>query len=465
MMRWVPWIGVLVAVLLAAPTSAAEVEPPAGLADVLSGFETSPADANLETVLGGFGETATAAPQPTDAAKEFWQPAGSVTFSSAYNYAHQVPPVGQPDYRGLSRLRGKLNLEWEAPLGEHWQGFLSGYGYYDAAYAVNGRSDYADTLLDEQESELELGETWLRGRFDAVDLTVGRQIVVWGKSDNLRVVDVVNPLDNREPGMVDIEDLRLPLTMARLDYYRGDWGFTALAIPEIRFTRNPPFGSDYFPFPAPLPPEQIPNDGGSNTEYALAASGTFSGWDLSLHWAQLFDDSPYTAAGPQLRHARLTMVGAATTVAIESWLLKGEVARFEGIHLTGVVAAQRRDDLLLGIEYAGFTDTTLALEMVRRALSGAETTLTAAGSTKVQWQSALRYQGDFLHARLHLLALLSRFGERWEEGGFARYSVSYDLRDALQLTGGVVTYYGGSQFPMQALRDNDRLFAEIKFSF
>ncbi len=52
---------------------------------------------------------------------------------------------------------------------------------------------------------------------------VGRQIVIWGRSESLRVLDVLNPLDNREAGRVDIEDLRRPLAMVRVDAYQKLW--------------------------------------------------------------------------------------------------------------------------------------------------------------------------------------------------------------------------------------------------
>ena len=70
----------------------------------------------------------------------------------------------------------------------------------------------------------------------------------WGRSDTLRVLDVLNPVDNREPGLLDLVDLRLPVGMAKLSYYpHPGWSVTGIAIPEIRFSLDPPFGSDFFP--------------------------------------------------------------------------------------------------------------------------------------------------------------------------------------------------------------------------
>jgi len=458
------------------PVAAAEES---GLDSILQGFDepTEPAEKttgepSLDAVLGGF-EDETASPLEKASILEVkrpWQIGGSFTLASSYNYAHEVPAEGETDYRGLSRLRGKLNLELDADLPLNWRAHVAGYGFYDAAYSINGRDDYTDAVLDEYESEAELGEAWLQGRLSSrADLKLGRQIVVWGKSDNIRITDILNPLDNREPGMVDIEDLRLPLAMARLDYYVGDWGISAIAIPEIRFNKNPPYGSEFFPAETPLPYERIPEDGGRNTEYAVAANGIFSGWDLSLYWAQHFDDNAhpvYADSVPQMQHNRLTMTGLAGNVAVGNWLFKGEAAHFSGLSYASLpTASLTRTDTLLGIEYAGFSETTLSLEIANRHINGYDRALSNEGIEEDLWQTALRYQGDFMHARLHLLALVSLFGERLDEGGFGRYSAAYDIADALTLTGGIVSYESGTQPPFAAIADSDRLFLDIKYSF
>jgi len=467
----------LLGLVLAAcqPLTAAEQS----LDSVLQGFDEPATETNeattdpaLDAVLGGFDEGSEAGGTTDNivAEQQPWQLGGALTLGAAYNYAHDAPTSGETDYRGLSRLRAKLNLELDFELADSWRGHVAGYGDYDAAYALHGRDEYPDEVLDEYQSEAELGETWLQGRLNRrTDLKLGRQIVVWGKSDNIRITDVINPLDNREPGMVDIEDLRLPLGMGRLDYYVGDWGLSAMAIPEIRFNKNPPFGSEFSPYPTPRPREEIPDDGGASTEYALAANGIFSGWDLSLYWAQLYEDTPHrvsTAAGPVLQHSRLTMHGLATNLAIGNWLLKAEAAYFSGLEYASLPGGQlTRTDLLVGLEYAGFSDTTLSLEIANRHLNDYDKALLNEGIEEDIWQSALRYQGDFLHARLHLLALVSAFGVALDEGGFGRYSAAYDIADALTLTGGIVSYEGGSQLPFTAYGDNDRLFLDIKYSF
>ncbi len=435
--------------------------------EALQGFDEPASDSELEDVLGGFDEEVTKERVTViEEVKKTWQLNGALTLGAAYNYAHNAPIGTATDYRGLSRLRAKLNLEQNYKFSENWHSHLGGYGYYDLAYQLNRRGDYSDEVLDEYESELELGEAWLQGKLNShTDLKLGRQIVVWGKSDNIRITDLINPMDNREPGMTDIEDLRLPLAMARLDYYVGDWGITALAIPEIRFNKMPPLGSDFYPLPMAMPNEEIPTD----TEYGLAANGIFSGWDLSLYWASLYDDDPHTvivAGTPELQHARINMAGSAINVAIDNWLLKGEAAHLTGLsYMTLPNDEFNRTDSLLGLEYSGFRDTTLSLEVANRRIHRYDITLLNDGIKEDEWQTAVRYNGDFMHARLHLLAVISAFGENWDEGGFGRYSAAYDIADGMTITGGIVGYHSGDKSPFGAYEDNDRLFIDLKYSF
>ena len=87
------------------------------------------------------------------------------------------------------------------------------------------------------------------------------------------------------------------------------------------------------------------------------------------------------------------------------------------------------------------------------------------GVKEDDWQTAVRYSGDFMHARLHLMAVVSAFGDKLDEGGFGRYSAAYDIADGLTVTGGVVSYQSGDKFPFGAYGDNDRGFVDLKYSF
>ena len=460
----------------------------AGLDEALQGFDDASDTGNsksLEDILEGFDDKAMdqkAEKQTSDTPySEFRTPhsalavTGSVALSSVWSiYQHEAPGT-RTDYGGLSRLRTTLDLTLDYKISKDWDARIKGRGFYDAAYGLNGRDRYTDQVLSSLESEAELRDAYIRGKLlPTLDIKLGRQIVVWGKSDNLRVTDVLNPLDNREPGIVDIEDLRLPLAMARADWYAGKWNVTGIAIPEIRFNKNPPFGSDFYPSPMPPPAEQTPSDGGDNAEYAFAVNGILTGWDISFYLARIFDDRPSLSILPgplsesRFVHNRLTMAGTAVNVARGNWLLKSEGGYFSGLEFAVLPGrALSRTDVLVGAEYSGFSDITVSFEAVNRHLHDYDEALAGFPdyARQNEAQAALRYQQDFLNQRLHLTILALNQALNGRDGKVQRYSLEYELTDALAVLGGFVNYGSGQRQEFRNIGRNDRVFLEAKYSF
>ena len=488
-----------VTLLLPRPTFAAEDEtldeimngfddktpdaPADTMDNVLEGFEDQDKEADKsateDDILKGFDDdTKESTPElPQDELKpSMFSLNGDVKLGASCNFAHDKPKGNETDWRGLSRLRGELHLELDAKFSNFWQARLSGKGAYDFAYGIDGRDEFTDEVIDNYEKELELGETYLQGSLTkSFDFKIGRQIVVWGKSDNIRVTDVLNPLDMREPGLTDIEDLRLPVTMSRLDYYIADWSLTGIAIHEIRFNKNPEYGNDFYPSLTPPPHEDKPDSGGKNTEYAAAINGIFSGWDISFYWADYYNDLPhfeFVLAGPpaqiEWKHARLEMVGSAFNAALGNWLLKTEATYINGFEFFNTPGKEySRTDILAGIEYSGFTDTTFSLEAVNRHINNFDDVLKLppdqAQEDEFQW--VLRVTRDFLNETLALTLLASTFGGTGQDGAFQRVSAEYDITDSIEIAGGVVFYKSGDLARFRNIGDNDRLFCEIKYSF
>ncbi len=323
-------------------------------------------------------------------------------------------------------------------------------------------------MLDHYEFDAEIGEAWLQGEvLPGVDLKLGRQIVIWGHSETIRVLDVLNPLDNREPGRVDIEDLRRPLAMVRLDAYRGPWSVTALAIPEVRFDRNPVVGSDFFPAAFDVPTEE-PRDW-RDPEFGLAVNGVFEGFDLSFHGAWFHDDAARFERAPvptRRVHDRLWLVGSGATVTSGSWLGKAELAYVDGL---GFFAGpdQGRIDAMVGAEYYGIEDTTIVVEVANRHLLRHRSAMRGAPDfvRRNTQEVALRVSHDRMNDRLHFLALGVLFGWDGQDGSLFRFDVSYDLRDALTIGVGLVLYQTGDLPPLDDFGRNDRLIFQAKWSF
>jgi hypothetical protein len=371
---------------------------------------------------------------------------------------------------GLTRLRTELFLELNGTFSDSWKLRISGKGFYDFAYRINGRDDYTREVLDEYEKDVELFEAYIMGSLSSsLDIKAGRQIVVWGKSDYIRVTDVLNPLDLQIPGLTDIEYLRLPVTMTRMDFYFGNWNLSGIAVHEHRYNKSPVFGSDFYFLPGPEPPEDIPAVNLKNTELAAAINGTFSGWDISLYFADIYDDTPYIDwVSGRMKHAPITMTGISSNVAIGNWLYIGEAAYFSGLNFSLPSGKTfSRTDILGGIQYSGINDMTLNIEAVNRHVHDYDEALELAPILikRNLFQSVLRISRTFMNETLTLTILASTYGTRGRDGAFQRLTAEYDITDAIEITFSAILYTSGNLTQFQDIGDNDRLYLEIKYSF
>jgi hypothetical protein len=164
---------------------------------------------------------------------------------------------------------------------------------------VLGRGRYEDRLEPDTYHEAELREAVLTRRGKSYTAALGRQQVVWGKADGLRLLDVVNPLDLREFLLDDYADSRIPLWMANLELFRGEHSFQLLVIPDLTFDRLAAPGAEFFVAPS-LPPDllaavgeiEAPARRAENWEYGFKWSALLGRLDLTVNAFDGWSDSP-----------------------------------------------------------------------------------------------------------------------------------------------------------------------------
>lgn len=482
---------------------------------------------SIEDALGGFGDELpmdsitlpeTPLPPPVEDEAHF-DLNGELSLSQSSHLQGHRSADGT-DYRGLAKLRPQARLKLSYALREGWSLESSVMAWHDFAYQLRDEEFTAD-VLSSYESEFQLQDGFIQGRLSRHwDIKLGRQVASWGFADSLRVLDVLNPLDNREPGLADIEDLRLPVAMARLDYYRAPWQLSLFAVPEQRFSLNPPFGSDFYSIVdsqghAIRLREERP-DSLDSIDYAAAITGRFSGWDLSLHAARLWRDTPYLDgsdfnaddpnatetdfyAAAVLRHSRINLFGIGLQATAGSWLFKHELALLDNVDFTAaqdvasplgqlpliggvltggtdstsvpnLIRQHDQIDGLVGLEYYGLKQTTLALELAAHWIRNFHPELASAGYRRLNNETALRISRDMFRARLRLSLVAILFAEDTnffasDDGGLYRVDVSYELTDNWQLQGGIVAYSSGRRQPFTQIGDSDRSQLSVSWSF
>jgi hypothetical protein len=486
------WASLLAGLWLAAAPAKSDVPAESNGANRAEEARDADAAEDSEDIMGGFEDdgfpSQAPGPSPPGSESEFesnsgsdseptgpvrwWDLTGYASITEAFAYQDHDSSSGT-DYQGLVGLRTRAGLQLDLRLPHDWQARAAGSGFYDFAYLINGRGEYTNQVLNSYEWDADVGELWVEGPLlPAVDLKLGRQVVNWGRSDTLRVLDVLNPVDNREPGLLDLVDLRLPVGMAKLSYYPlPGWSVTGIAIPEIRFSLDPPFGSDFFPGPARLPPNTTSSGfSAKHSQWAAAASGNFEGWDLSFHFADAYEDAPrcQDPGCSQMKHSRVLLGGVGGDYAFGSWLVKSELAVLNGIDFA-TTDEKTRIDSMLGLEYYGIVESTIALEIVNRHLDDFEGSMKGPPdfARRDTIETALRWSADWWQARLHTTALAIVIGAKAQDGSMLRFSGDYDIRDGLSAGVGIQIFLKGTDSDglFNPWAQNDRVFLRVKYSF
>jgi hypothetical protein len=362
---------------------------------------------------------------------------GSVNLEAHYNFNND---------KDLSSFKTLIDIlgEYKFDNGTKLSGNLKGYHDFIYENEIN---------LNELNFEVEIAKN--------LDFKLGRQVVVWGKSDSIRITDILNPLDNRTPGLVDIKNLRLGRTMSKLDYYVDHFNLSVIALHENRFTENPKSIPDL--------PENKPKDNLKNTGLAFSLTGVFESYDVGLYYADTYVDAPYLEGDVLHYDNKSKMLGAAYNQVSGSYLLKAEAAHFDNIKYTSVPNVKARTDILLGMEYNGITDGSIGYEIALRKIHDY---VDAIGSSvengykkEEEYQQVVRFNQSYLNQTLGLSAVLSVFGVHGQDGGFTRVSLDYALDDQMSVNGGIIDYIGGDNLAINAYKDNDRIFAKMSYLF
>ena len=99
--------------------------------------------------------------------------------------------------------------------------------------------------------EAELREFYADIAIDDVFLRLGKQQIVWGQADGLKVLDVVNPQSFREFILDDFDNSRIPLWSLSAQVPLGDVVAEFVFVPDSTFD-DIPASDAYFGIRSPL---------------------------------------------------------------------------------------------------------------------------------------------------------------------------------------------------------------------
>ena len=445
-----------------------------------------------------FGETpAPAAVQATE--EKPWSLDGFVR-SDTHFWAERFDDGGDP----WAKDRRSLDLAWRYK-GQDWRAVLAGHVEHDLVYRRGG---FDDATVETYETRYLDGEQFVAASFGPVDVTLGRQIVAWGEGDALSPLDVVNPRDLREPGLADLDDLRLAVAATRVGWFPGAHRFELMVVHEQRFDERPPPLGEFSPFRSIISTgagqmllgdktlrfRDTPGRYGESQNVLLRWVYKGPAVDLGLYAASVLNRQGVVVLDPValapmlvgndavdeidfvLDHPRYTMLGTSGATTYDSLLVKWELAvdldrpLNTGDTSGGIPDVGSEDALLItpmvGLTWRGIADTTIALEWTQSFFPDEPDDLLFPIDEP---QTALRVTHEAMRQRLQLSAAATAFGYTAELGWVARAEALYEVFDGIKAGVGYVTFQPPSDDDdaslLTGLDDHDRVFAKLRWDF
>lgn len=395
------------------------------------------------------------------------------------NYAaHLHSTAPRTTERGM-KLQGKLAHDEQA-FGIRAEGRLR----WNDAYRS---SAYSEEARDAYRFSGDWRELYIRSDVGAWDVSLGLQQVVWGKADNLRVVDQVNPVDLREFVLPDLNDYRKPVMMLRGVGMVGEWSVEMLYLPQFKPTSFARPGSEYhisLVDPQLLQdvqvlPEKRPAGTFRNGEAGLHVSRSFEGLDLSLFAFLTRDDYPVfrtilrqdadgnPAAALQAEYRRQFMTGFAAARALgNSMVMRAELAYVPDFtYMAGTGGADGLAESatvtgLLGLDY-NWRDWLLAVQASDRYIKGWNRSYAVREHAPVYTFSAT---GSSLSGRLESRIAYTSFPDSGD-GNWVQLKTTWKPDDHWSYSAGIDLFDGPRAGLFGQFRDKDRLWLEVKHRF
>jgi len=369
----------------------------------------------------------------------------------------------------IGRLRGdvKDRLEPGAPT-DFNRAAMSGRAFLGDHVGAEIREAYIDT---------EIGNSYLR---------IGKQQVVWGQADGLKVLDVLNPQSFREFILPEFEDSRIPLWSANAEIPIGDLTLQLVWIPDTTYDDIPEAGSS-FAFTSPLivpqappgvpvtfGPIDKPTNAFADSDVGIKLSAFLSGWDLTLNYAYHYFDRPVvrrsiTETGVTIdqKYERSHLVGGTFSNVFGAFTLRGELGLstnryFRTNDLTDIDGVVRANDFsyVLGVDHSGFSNWFLSAQLFQSFLSNHQPGMARASvDTSMTFLARRDFMNEALTAEALLIHSLS------DGDGLLQLSVQYEWKSNIRLKAGADVFYGKQAGLFGQFQENDRITAGIEISF
>ena len=387
--------------------------------------------------------------------------------------------------------------------------------------------EWYDSAFDAEEkwepNRHELGRTrgtdWLREAYidyysNKFDIRVGKQQVVWGTADGVRILDAVNPIDYREFVLPIFADIRIPLYMLKVEYSpKVDGTIQLLVIPDFESNFVPPAGSP-FTFTATANGEEgmqrlrnlhktspnrypgfkmvnhEPGQSLKNSKIGVRWLDVYRGFEYSLNYLHGWDLSsavkvklkniaPYGPIPVQFtkEYGQTELFGGSFSKALTSGPLRGLTIRGELAYIhnhennygSGKVAKVDNVNYVIGLDKYIWTNWFFSFQFIQfynsiTSKHGEDLLFgpTGAALDKFDNSMSLKISTDFFHERLKA-DCLTVYGDDNDWRTSPR--LEFELTDDITLATGLNVFWGKKSGLNGEFQENDEAYVEFKYGF
>ncbi len=415
---------------------------------------------------------------------------------------------------GILQMRGSLQTHQD-DVGENNTSLRNRIlveAKYKNRVTLSGLSDFLYFGKEDEtdDYDLDLYEAKWEHTDKKFGISLGRQIVRWGKTDQISPVDTLNPEDLREFIIPEYEERKIPVWMADLKLFFDDFTLEGVYIPWFEKSKLDYFQTNWSVFKhtkkqiqeSLLPfalKDYVKNlqvheqDPDTEAEFALRLSTTVKNIDLGVSFHRTTEDVPYIKSFPvkninvkenilgeglasRLTNAILTdetiKIGYKSTIiagvefetTLADFGLRGEAAWQENeSFLTSSLTSVRKPSFttILGADYTTAKDIYLNLQFAHRHIADytsdilffEQDTYTFLG--EINWNIFF----DWLNASIHYSKTLNT--NEW----YLSPQLKYTYVTNLECTLGAGIFSGSSDTWFGNVNDFDLFFLDISYRF
>lgn len=445
---------------------------------------------------------------------------GRLTFSgflkneTAFNVGHN---------KEWMKIENTFQLETEYVFNDSLSLFFILREFYDSAFDANSLFKENRHLLCRTRGTDWLREFYVDYESSSLDLRVGKQQVVWGTADGIKIMDVVCPTDQREYFLDNFADSRIPRWMLKVEYsptvngtlqflFIPDFETDFLAPADSPFTyRANALKGDLIEALARL--ARIPRTHYTYTELYDKPGESFENSSFGLRWLDILPNGleytlnylhgygnpggrldiynpgrpPFPGAPPQgdwvlkFKYHFTELVGFTFTKGINAGPLSGLTVRGEFAYIHNQYNQYRLPSGLerftpvdnykyvLGLDKYLITNWLFSFQLIqlitdREEYRGSDLLFgpTKAPIDQVESFLSLRVSTDFMHERIKPDCLFM-YGD--DNDWRVSPRIEFEVRDYLNIALGGHMFWGKRDQLLGEFRDNDEVYCEIKYGF